>query len=204
MRSNKARQKRGRGTPGLRQQRLPLRLRLFLLPALFIMACSFEYDTVYEEDEDPDMIMDMVDYVRIEDGNPIIRLRADQVRRYESKHIMEMDLFNFNQFNAAPEDVKEIPDINVRGNGGNARIETDTNNFTMKNGVFFEVKSEDITLETEELSWQDSDRHLSAPGKLTITRSDGTTLEGTGFSAETRKKSWEFETDVEGSVVDDD
>jgi len=177
---------------------------MLLLLVLLLTACSFEYDTAYEEDEDPDMIMDMVDYVRIEDGNPIIRLRADQVRRYEAKHIMEMDLFNFNQFNAAPEDVKEIPGINVRGNGGNARIETDTNNFSMKNGVFFEVKSEDITLETEELSWQDSDRRLAAPGKLTITRSDGTTLEGTGFSADTRKKSWEFETDVDGSVVDDD
>jgi len=185
----------------LGQQWLPW---LLLFPMLFVMACSFNYDTAYEEDGDPDMIMEMVEYVRIEDGNPVIRLRADEVRRYEARHIMEMDLFNFHQFNAAQEDVAEIPEVNVRGNAGKARIETDTNNFFMQNGVSFEVKSEDIILETEELSWQDSDRRLTAPGKLTITRSDGTILEGTSFSADTRKKSWEFETDVEGSVVDDD
>jgi len=184
-----------------RQQRLPWML-LFLV--FFITACSFDYDTVFEEDEDPDLIMEMVEYVRIEDGNPIVRLQADEVRRYEAKHTMEMDLFHFHQFNSAQEDVKEIPEINVRGNAGKARVETDTNNFSMQNGVFFEVKSEDITLETENLSWQDSERILKAPGKLTITRGDGTILEGTGFSAEVRKKSWEFERDVEGAVVDDD
>jgi len=177
---------------------------LFLFPALFVMACSFDYDTASEEDQDPDMIMKKVEYVRIEDGNPIIRVRADEVRRYEARHAMELDLFYFDQFNAAPEDVKEIPDINVRGNAGIARIETDTNNFAMQHGIFFEVKSEDITLETEDLSWQDKERHLAAPGKLTITRSDGTTLEGVGFSADTRAKSWEFESDVEGAIVDDD
>ena len=192
MRSNRA-QKRARRGPWL-----------LLFAAFFITACSFNYDTVNEEDQDPDMIMVMVEYVRIENGNPVIRVRADEVRRYESKHVMEMDLFNFNQFNSAPEDVEKIPDINVRGNAGKARVETDTNNFYMREGVFFEVNSEDVNLETEELSWQDKDRLLTAPGKLTITRSDGTTLEGVGFSADTRKKSWEFESDVEGSIVDDD
>jgi len=187
-------------------QRVPWRLLpgLLLFPVFFIMACSFDYDTVNEDNQDPDLIMKTVEYVRIEDGNPIIRVRADEVRRYEARHTMELDLFYFHQFNAAPEDAKEIPDINVRGNAGNARIETDTNNFSMQNGVFFEVKSEDITLETEDLSWKDKERHLTAPGKLTITRSNGTTLEGMGFSADTRKKSWEFESDVEGSIVDDD
>jgi len=170
--------------------------------ALVMAACSFNYDTAAEEDNEPDLIMKGAEYVRIEGGNPVVRVRADELRRYEKTHIMELELFKFDQFNAAPDDNVEIPDINVRGNAGKARIETDTNNLSMENGVFVEVKSEDINLEAQELSWKDKERHLTAPGKVTISRGDGTTMEGEGFSADTRKKSWEFQADAEGSVVD--
>lgn len=170
--------------------------------ALVMTGCSFDYDTVAEEDNEPDLIMKTTEYVRIESGNPVVRVKADELRRYEKTHIMELELFRFDQFNAAQEDNEAIPDINVRGNAGKARIETDTNNLSMENGVFVEVKSEDISLETQLLSWQDKDRQLTAPGKVTISRSDGTTLEGEGFTADTRRKSWEFETNAEGSVVD--
>jgi LPS export ABC transporter protein LptC len=171
---------------------------------LFTAACSFNYDTVSEDNESPDLIMRYAEYVRIENGNPIFKVNADQVRRYEAKHSMELDNFAFDQYNSAPEDYEKIPDINVRGNVNKARIETDTNNLFMSGGVYLEVKSEDITLETGELSWQDQKRLLNALGKLSITRSDGTVMEGVGFSADVRKKSWEFESDVAGSIVDDD
>jgi LPS export ABC transporter protein LptC len=171
---------------------------------LLTAACSFNYDTQSEDNEDPDLIMGYAEYVRIENGNPVFRVNADEVRRYEAKHSMELDNFAFDQYNSAPEDYEKIPDINVRGFAGKARIETDTNNFFMSRGVYLEVNSEDVALETGDLSWLDKERLLNAPGRLSITRSDGTTMEGTGFSADARKKSWEFESDVEGSIVDDD
>jgi LPS export ABC transporter protein LptC len=181
-----------------------MRFRPLLVSAAFVMAaCSFEYDPPPQEDNDPDLVMKAAEYVRIESGNPVVRVRADELRRYEKTHIMELDLFYFDQFNSAQEDIEQIPDINVLGNAGKARIETDTNNLSMENGVYVEVKSEDIILETREMTWQDKEHHLTAPGKVTISRSDGTTMEGEGFTADTRQKSWEFEKDVEGAIVDD-
>ena len=173
---------------------------LFILPAA---ACSFDYDTVYQDDNEPNLIMDEVDYIRISGGNPEIRVRAEEVRRYEAKHIMELDAFSFEQYNAAPEGQTAIPDINTRGKAGKASMETDTGNLKISNGVNINVVSEDISIETEELSWQDKERFLTAPGTVNITRSNGTTLKGTGFSADTRKRSWEFETDVQGAVEED-
>jgi len=177
---------------------------LIIVMALFTAACSFDYDTQTGDNEDPDLIMTYAEYVRIENSNPIFKVDADEVRRYEAKHAMEMDNFAFEQYNAAQEDSEKIPDVNVRGFAGKARVETDTNNFSMSRGVYLEVNSEDVVLETGDISWKDKERLLNAPGKLSVTRSNGTTLAGVGFTVDARKRSWEFESDVEGSIVDDD
>ena len=163
-------------------------------------ACSFDYDTVYQDDDKPNLIMEEVEHIRITNGNPEIRVQAEEVRRYEAKHIMELDSFSFEQYNAAPEGREEIPDVNTRGKAGQASMETDTGNLFISGGVNIEVISEDISMETRELSWQDKERFLTAPGTVSITRSNGTTLKGTGFTADIRKRSWEFESGVEGSV----
>jgi LPS export ABC transporter protein LptC len=175
-------------------------------PLFFIFlatACSFDYDTVSQNDNEPNLVMEKAEYVRIENGNPVIRVRAEEVRRYEAKHTMELDTFSFEQYNAAPENHEAIPDVNAWGNAGKAQMETDTGNVFLSGGVVIEVVSEDITMETAELSWQDQERLISAPGRIHITRSDGTTLKGTGFSADVRERSWEFESAVEGSVVEE-
>ena len=175
-----------------------------LLCPILITACSFNYDAVSQNDDDPNLVMENVEYVRITNGNPEVQVKAEELRRYEAKHILELDELSFEQFNAAPEGQKAIPDINARGKAGAARLETDTNNFLIHGDISIEVVSEDITLETPELSWQNKDRLLNAPGFVNVTRSDGTTLKGTGFSADVRNRSWEFESAVEGSVVEDE
>ncbi|GHV85432.1 hypothetical protein AGMMS50230_10400 [Spirochaetia bacterium] len=189
---------------------IPLRISkipyLWFLPAALVLlaSCSFDYDTPPEGNVDPDLIMKNAEYVRIVNGNPEIRLEIEEVRRYESKHLMELENFSFEQYNAAPEGYEEIPDLNVRGSAGAAGLETDTMNASMTGGVSMEVVSEDMTIKTAAISWQDKERRLHAPGTVEITRSDGTSLTGTGFSADTRRRSWEFETNVEGSIVEEE
>jgi hypothetical protein len=72
----------------------------------------------------------------------------------------------------------------------------------MKQDISIDVISEDISLKTAEMTWKNEDRTLAAPGRVHIQRSDGTTLTGTGFSANARDRSWEFEPALEGSVVE--
>ena len=175
-----------------------------ILLCLFLAACSFDYDTNYKDDGKPDLVMENAEYVRIVNGNPEIRVKAEEIRRYEERHAMELDKFSFEQYNAAPEGQKAIPDINARGKAGIARMETDTNNFFIQGNISIEVISEDITIETSELSWKNNERLISAPKYVNITRSNGTTLKGRGFSADVRSRSWEFDSSVEGSVVEND
>jgi hypothetical protein len=178
---------------------------VWILLTLLLAACSFDYDTSGEDfGNDPNVVMKDVEYVRMENALPVVRIRSKEARRYEAKHAMEMDGFSFEQYNSSlPEDA-EIPDINVRGAGGSVTIETDSGNLTMAGGVSIDVTSEDLSLQTESLSWEDGERLLSAPGDLIVSRSDGTRLSGRNFSADTRRREWRFEEAVAGDIVEED
>ncbi|MDR1306416.1 MAG: LPS export ABC transporter periplasmic protein LptC [Treponema sp.] len=182
---------------------LPSLLVTFLL-TVFFAACSFDYGNDVEENNDPSMILTKTEYVRMRNGNPEARLGAEEVRQYEAKHSWELDGVSFEQFNAAPEGYGKIPDLNARGKAAAARLETDTGNFSLSGGVVLEVLSEGIVMETTEVFWQDQDRFLSAPGQLNIVRDDGTTMTGRGFSADIRRRTFEFESAAEGVVVDEE
>jgi LPS export ABC transporter protein LptC len=172
---------------------------------LLLAACSFDYDaSAGDFDNDPDVVMKDVEYVRMENALPVVRIRSKEARRYEAKHAMEMDGFSFEQYNPTLPENAEIPDINVRGDGGSVRIETDSRNLTMAGGVSIDVQSEDFSLRTETLSWEDKDRLISAPGEVTVTRSDGTRLSGRNLSADTRRREWRFEEAVSGDIVEED
>jgi hypothetical protein len=76
----------------------------------------------------------------------------------------------------------------------------------MKDGVHIEVESEDIAIATTTLEWQDKERHLftGEADRVDITRSDGTSFTGWGFSADARRRSWEFKNGAEGTYIEED
>ncbi|MDR2663185.1 MAG: LPS export ABC transporter periplasmic protein LptC [Treponema sp.] len=175
-----------------------------LLFTVFFGACSFDYGNDAEDNNDPSIILTKTEYVRIRNGNPEARLLAEEVRQYEAKHSWELEGLSFEQYNAAPEGYEKIPDLNARGKAAAARLETDTGNFSLSGGVVLEVLTEGIVMETREVFWQDQDRLLSAPEELNIVRDDGTTMTGKGFSADIRRRTFEFESAAEGVIVDEE
>jgi LPS export ABC transporter protein LptC len=177
-------------------------LSFWLAAALFLAGCSFDYNLeADEEDKDPDIVMKNVEYVRISRANPVIRLQAKEARRYEEKHLMELDQFTFEQYAGAPAGAG--PQLNLYGTAGTASIQTDTGNLSMDGGVSIGVTSENLSILTQSLTWQDKERLLAAPGDVNITRGDGTKLFGSGFSADIRRRSWQFERAVAGDIVEE-
>jgi LPS export ABC transporter protein LptC len=183
---------------------------LFLIPLLIVLvsACSFDYENS-DENALTGIVLTMRDmeYVSIRGGDPSVRIRAEEARRYEDKHSMELDVFSFEQFESAGQrssgqGESTAPGISTRGRAGRAQIELDTGNLSMNGGVFIEAVTDDIAIETIGISWRDKEKALSAPGEVTITRSDGTVLSGRGLSADIRSKTWELRETVEGNMVD--
>ncbi|MDR1970783.1 MAG: LPS export ABC transporter periplasmic protein LptC [Treponema sp.] len=176
------------------------RLPLFLL-SILALGCSFDYgpgDT--ENSGQPDLVMDDVEYVRVRDGDPQVRFRAERAERYEDKQLMELRNITFEQF------ARHGEEIDSRGRAAAARVELDSGNIGISGGVSLSVESEDITIETGALDWQDKERQLSGgPEELVrIYRDDGTNFQGRGFTANTRSRGWEFTGPIGGVYVHED
>jgi LPS export ABC transporter protein LptC len=199
----------------MKQKKFPLRrgrkkvipgriMRPFLVIfPLFLLygACSFDYGPSEEEEgSQPDIVMNDVEYVRVRDGDPVVRFRAELAERYETRQTMELKNFSFEQFNTSGDEV------NAEGRAGTALVELDSGNIQMDQGISISVESEDITINTTSLAWRDKERTLSGRegGLVDIQRSDGTNFFGRGFFADARERRWSFSGGVEGTYIHED
>ena len=173
-----------------------------LIAHLLLFACSFDYDSTGGADKNqPDIIMDNVEYVRVRSLDPQARLQAEQVERYEERRIMELMNFSFEQFGARAK-------VNAYGRAGRASFEIDSGDILMKDGVLIEVDSENISIETARLEWKDKERTLSAgpADEVHVYRENGTSFTGIGFQSNARSRTWSFSDTVSGTYIynDDD
>jgi LPS export ABC transporter protein LptC len=166
-----------------------------------LLSCSFDYGQSDGADSDqPDIVMENVEYVRVRTGNPQARFRAERAERYEERQIMELINFTFEQFGQYGEEV------NAYGKAGTAFVEIDSGDIRLGDGVRIEVESEDIIIETKWLQWKDKDRILytGEDDEVFIYQPSGTSFTGSGFSANARRRSWEFAGGVSGTYIKDD
>jgi LPS export ABC transporter protein LptC len=177
-----------------------LHIALLLWLAVFVFGrCTFDYgDATSENDDRADIVMENVEYVRVRDGDPVVRFRAQQAERYENRQTMELQNFSFEQF------YDHGNGVNATGSAGSALVELDSGNIQLGRSIIISVESEDVTIETNNLSWEDDKRILAGSGENTvdIQRSDGTVFSGRGFSADARNRTWTFDDTVEGLYVD--
>ena len=167
----------------------PLFFMCIMLSVFVQVSCTFDYGE--QETFDgiiPDIVMEDVEYVRFKAAEPVARIYADRLERYEGRQLMELSVFSFEQF------VQNGEEINAFGKADNASIEIDTGNVRMAGDVRIEMESEDMAIETNELTWNDRDRLLSAAedDEVSIYQGDGTSITGVGFQADARRRSWEF------------
>jgi len=165
--------------------------------ALAIAACSLDYGERDPAERDaPDIVMENVEYVRVRSAEIQARFFAERAERFESRQIMELRQFSFEQFDGRG-------DASAFGSAGRATVELDTMDIFMSDGVRLEVESEEIAIETAELTWRDEPQTLTGGSEegVHITRDDGTSFTGVGFRAYARQRDWEFSGEVQGTYV---
>jgi len=176
-------------------------LKYMLIFSLLFASCSFDYSDQTGSDKDqPDIVMENVEYVRVRSADPQARLFAERVERYEERRIMELRNFSFEQFGNHGEDV------NAYGRAGSASFEIDSGDIRMDNGVRIEIDSEELAIETRRLDWKDKDRLLTGGemDDVNIYQESGTAFTGIGFHADARRRTWAFTGNVSGSYVHND
>jgi LPS export ABC transporter protein LptC len=183
------------------KKRAIISINLFLAALLSMVGCSFDYGSMSDEDSGlPDIVMSDVEYVRVRSGDPQVRFKAELAERYEERQIMELRNFTFEQFDHHGEE------INAAGHAGTAHVELESGNINLRDGVSLGVDSEDVTIETTKLDWQDKEHLLTGDenDEVKILRENGTSFYGRGFTADARNRTWGFAGGVEGTYIHDD
>lgn len=164
-------------------------------------ACSFNYGAMEEDEEgSPDLAMDGVEYVRVRDGEPLIRVQAESVQRFERSQSMRVEQFRFEQYS------RDGKKVEAAGAAGSALVQLESGDAELSGGVQIVVESEDLVIETDSLSWRDEDRLMvgANDGDVLLKRSDGTVLSGKGFRSDARRHSWDFSGPVSGTYFDEE
>ena len=139
------------------KQKKLLPIHCSLLTILFsLSSCSFDYGNQEAEKNQPDIIMENVEYVRVRSADPQARFQAERLERYEERGIIELRNFSFEQFGSRGEEV------NAYGRAGSASVEIDSGDIRMDDGVRIDVDTEDLAIETKWLEWKDKERTLAA------------------------------------------
>lgn len=143
--------------------------------------------------------MTEVEYVRVRDGKAIVRLQAESVERYEKDRRMVVKSPRFAQFAADGSD-------GAVGGASSAVVDLASGDVSLYGGVTLSIPDEEMIIETEELSWKDSDRMLrgAIDKPVLVKKSDGSYLSGIGFSADARLKKWELNGQVSGTLVEEE
>ncbi|MDR1096422.1 MAG: LPS export ABC transporter periplasmic protein LptC [Spirochaetaceae bacterium] len=178
-------------------------ITITLLAVLVVLdgSCSFDYGTQdAEESKLPDIVMENLDYVRVRSGSPQAHFIAERAERYDKRRTMELSAIQFEQYNSA------TGELDAKGTAGGAEIELSNGNVTLKNGIDLAVESEELTLETDWLAWNDGERTLKGreDEAIMIKQTSGTDFSGTGLSADVRSRQWEFLGGAEGAFEQDD
>ncbi|GHU22467.1 hypothetical protein FACS1894172_06090 [Spirochaetia bacterium] len=157
---------------------------IFFIGALFFGACSFDYGGTSGKDDDrPTLVLSDVEYIRMENGELILQFEADTVERFDAKSLMKCENFSFEHF-----------ENQTAGQADTVSIELETGNLTMDGNIVVTSDSEETTITTGHLEWDDTKRTItgSPDDHTSIEKADGTSMSGWGFSAQLNSKSWEF------------
>jgi LPS export ABC transporter protein LptC len=165
---------------------------------IFFLGCTFDYgEKESSGEEQPGLIMENVEYVRVRSADPKARFQAQRAERYDKQGVMRIQNLTFEQYGGRGEE------INAQGSAGYASVEIDSGDIFMDQNIRIEVETEDIIIETNQLAWKDEPHTLSTPedNEVNIYQDNGTSFTGTGLYVEARRRQWEFKGYVNGLFV---
>ena len=166
---------------------------------MFSYSCSLDYSGAGLSDslseEIPDMIIEEYESVEVRGGSPALRIEAGKAlffNKKEETHLTDVNFYNY--------DDREVA---AHGQTSSAVLNMKSGDASMSGGILIESAEDESKLRAETLDWIDKEKRLSSNhnDKVFVTDKDGSRLEGTGFSADIKRKSISFGGEVSGEFV---
>lgn len=175
---------------------------MYVAFAIQATACSLDYSqvTVSEEmsEQVPDSILHEFSYTVVEGGKPSVRVDAERAEFFEKSDRTYVTGLTFREYDEQGELVTE-------GTADYAEFHTDTESAELEGGLRFYSSTEEATVETEYLYWDNEEKLLTGreDDRVRIEEDSGSRLDGIGFEADVRRRLIDFAGPVSGRFVSD-
>ncbi len=170
------------------------------LAVLMASGCSLDYGSAMADDlaEDmPDTVVIGFVHTVVDNSSPRFRLEAERAESYQTKRLMKLKSVTFTEFKPGSTVVAS------EGRADSAVLHTDTESAEFSGAVFIRSMHDGITVESGYLEWDGQARMLKSRAETvtSIRDDDGTSLAGSGFSADASTRSFSFQNRADGTFV---
>ena len=182
---------------------ISLQLVCLITAVLLGGGCSLNYSEAEMaeslSEELPNSIIRSYRFVDIRSGRSSFRIYAAEARMYHKAHETQLKDIFFQEINPDGEVVTE-------GEASRATIFTQTDNVEMHGDISFSGSTQEATIISDYLFWNNEERRLEGNPEHTVTiiKADGSRIHGKGFSADAAGQRVEFSEAVEGVYIQDD
>lgn len=167
---------------------------------LFALGCSLDYGAVTAEDKVaetiPDTVAIEVTHKVHEEGRLALSFEAGRAETYGALKKMVLSDVRFVEYGA-----DTTP--STSGEARHVVYHTDTENAEISGSVRVRSEAEKAGIATESLAWENKRKMLTALplAKVVITKDDGSSITGRGFTGDFRTRDVSFSGPVEGTYV---
>ncbi len=169
---------------------------LIFITLLWVCSCTFNYSMEGSALENvPDMVLSEAVIDRYEDGALAVQLSAEKLEMYDQDRVWAGETVAFTSFSA---DTSQ--QIDTTGSAGLLLIDDRSGLYSLGNTAYFYIASDDMSIHAEALRWAKTAHTLSGPqnSEVVLVKGDGTTIRGNGFSADTLRYAYRFDSAVSG------
>lgn len=172
---------------------------LGLAVALIATGCSFDYGQASVEGVDVDEVPQVAVYgaTMVIQRDTRIELTADYVATYSRRQEQEFSGLSFREFD-------QDGTIRLEGEAEGGTLDLRTEDVELTGRIRLFSSPDDATIESSYFFWNAEDRVLTADdSEVTITRGDGSEVQGAGLRVDGRRNLVEFTDGVRGTYVDE-
>ena len=174
-----------------------------LLSALLLASCKLNYKeadiTETLADEIPNSVLENFSQTVVENGKVSYFLSADYAESYNSRGVTYFDNIGFSEYTS---DGK----TGTEGAAEKAIHYSDTDNIVFDGRIILNSESQDFVVKADYLEWNNEKKILKSLDKtyVVIEQGEETKVEGYGFIADAKDKSFTFLEKAYGRFVEDE
>jgi len=170
---------------------------------LLLSNCTLDYNDpdvkAQLADTIPETILYNITQIKVKNGNISSKIEAEKIETFKNKNIMYITKLHYME-------IGKTGAIITEGWADQATYYTDTENAEISGNIYFYSREEEAGVRANYLNWDNQKKILTSGSKekVTVSRDDGSYVEGSGFSTDFKLKEITFSGDVKGIYIDEE